>query len=65
VAKANDTNKFRHISLVESVYKILAKVLASRFRGGFLHGHRILDAFLIANECIDYYLKTNLLYGHA
>jgi len=32
VARTNDINKFRPISLVESVYKILAEVLASRLR---------------------------------
>ena len=32
VAWVDDINKFRPISLVENVYKILAKVLASRLR---------------------------------
>jgi len=50
VAKANDINKFRPISLIGSVYKILAKVLKSRLRAvvdnvvspnqhAFIHGH--------------------------
>ena len=53
-----------------SVYKILAKVLTSRLRSvvakvvspnqhAFVHSCQILDASLIANECIDYYLKSN------
>ena len=71
MVKAKDINKFRPISLVRSVYKILAKVLAPRLRGvvdnvvspsqhAFVHGRHIMDAFLIANEFIDYYLRTNL-----
>jgi len=69
VGRANDINKFRPISLVGSVHKILAKVLASRLRvvdkavnpsqHAFVHAHHIMDASLIANECIDYYLRTN------
>ena len=65
MARTNDINKFRPISLVGSVYKILAKVLASRLRSvvdkvvspnqyAFVHSRQILDASLI-----DYYLKTN------
>jgi len=71
VAGANDINKFRPIRLVASVYKMMAKVLASRLRkvigkvvGPYQHdvtaGHQILDATLIANECIESCLKTNL-----
>jgi len=50
---------------VGSVYKLLAKVLASRLRDvgpsqhAFIHGCHIMDASLISNECIDYYLRTN------
>ena len=70
MAGTNDISKFRPISLVASVYKILAKVLASRLRSvvakvvsqnqhAFVHGRQMLDASLIATECIDYYLKSN------
>jgi len=55
VARAKDINKFRPISLVGSVYKILAKVLATRLRGvvdkvvspsqhAFVYGWHIMDA---------------------
>ena len=58
---ANDVDKFRPISLVGSVYKILVKDLASRLRAVvgkvvspsqhvFVHGRQILDASLIAND---------------
>jgi len=72
VAGAKDINKFRPISLVGSFYKILAKVLATKLRGvvgkvvspsqhAFVHGRHIMDASLIANECIDHCLRTNHL----
>ena len=71
VAGAEDIYKFRPISLVGSVYKILAKVLASRLRlvigkivgpyqHAFVAGCQILDAALVANECVDACLKSNL-----
>lgn len=54
---------FRPTSLVGSIYKLLAKVLAGRlqkifpsiissFQGTFVHGRQILDGVLIANEYI-------------
>jgi len=57
-------NDFRPISLVGSLYKILAKVLANRLRSvigsiisdsqsAFIRGRQILDGILVANEIGD------------
>jgi len=57
-------NDFRPISLVGSMYKILAKVLAIRLRvvigsvisdsqSAFIKGRQILDGILVANEVVD------------
>ena len=56
---------YRPVSLINSVYKILSKVLASRFKqvlpavidkaqSVFLSGTNIIDGVLIANEVVDW-----------
>jgi hypothetical protein len=62
-------NEFRPISLVGSLYKILAKVLANRLclvvgsvisesHTAFVKDRQILDGILIANEVVDEACKT-------
>ncbi|KAL6347778.1 hypothetical protein AAG906_026307 [Vitis piasezkii] len=61
---ASDVQDYRPISLVGSLYKIIAKVLANRLKrvmgklvsnghNAFVEGRQILDAVLVANEAID------------
>ena len=68
---ASNICDFRPISLVESLYKMLAKVLANRSKmvldqlisksqNSFVGGKQILNSVLIANECVDSRLKSKI-----
>ena len=65
-----DLKEYRTISLLGSLYKILAKVLANRLRcvidkvvspsqNTFVEGRQIFDATLISNEVVDSMLRRN------
>ena len=67
---AEDLKDFRPISLVGSLYKLIAKVLANRLKkvmdslvnlaqDVFVEGRQILDAPLIANEVIYSIMRRN------
>ncbi|RVX20581.1 hypothetical protein CK203_002633 [Vitis vinifera] len=67
---AEDLSNFRPISLVGSVYKLLAKVLTNRLKlmmgevisdsqQAFVQGRQILNVVLIASEALDSKLEDN------
>ena len=68
--EAKELQYFRLVRLVDSLYKLLAKVLANKIKkvlgkvascsqNAFMEGRQILEASLIVNEAIKSLLKSN------
>ena len=66
--EANELRDLRPISLIGGLYKIIAKLLAERLKKvisklvnkhqmAFIKGRHIMDAALIASECVDTRLR--------
>lgn len=61
---ASELKDFRPISLIGSFYEIISKILTERLKRvmpklvddqqmAFIKGRQIMDAILVANECVD------------
>ena len=70
VSSLMSLKEFRPISLLGSLYKLLAKVLARRLarvmdkiisksQSAFIKGRNLVDGVVVANELVDYAKKTN------
>lgn len=67
--RAKELKDFRPISLIGSIYKIISKILTKRLKKvmckladtqqmAFIKGRQIMNAILIANECVDARMKS-------